>query len=507
MIDLCITNVPKMDLRSPSIGVAIINAAAKNAGLSSIAVDLNIKLWRKFVSLELGNYWSYSDETFIDRKKFLENREIIYPLFKEVIVSVIPPAKVIGISIFSAFNYVTLELVLEIIRELHPTSKIVLGGPGISIRNRLECEQHFRRFKKLKLYDDFLYGNSLSTVVEYINETIDPSMLNDFVEDPRGASFADFFPDYRDFNFADYPKKHLEVNADGPGPNNWLYITGSRGCVRSCTFCDVKTVFGNYKTRTGKNIAEEMIHQYQVNGVDKFRFTDSLLNGNLKVLRELCEKLVTFPKKLLWHGQYICRDKSQQNPEFYDLMKSAGLDLISIGIESGSEQVRFHMGKRFNNASLYYTLDQCLRVGIKIVPLMMVGYPTETEEDFLETLNFLDNLKKYEDILVDLNLNNPTRILPGSPLGDHLEMYNISHTGMTHDYDFTANWECGENTYKVRIERFFRFLNSINKNDFKRSYAAGDVNHYKNEYLKLPDPDLKIIELIEKVIHGTYYTN
>ena len=115
MIDLCITNVPKMDLRSPSIGVAIINAAAKNAGLSSIAVDLNIKLWRKFVSLELGNYWSYSDETFIDRKKFLENREIIYPLFKEVIVSVIPPAKVIGISIFSAFNYVTLELVLEIL--------------------------------------------------------------------------------------------------------------------------------------------------------------------------------------------------------------------------------------------------------------------------------------------------------------------------------------------------------------------------------------------------------
>jgi radical SAM superfamily enzyme YgiQ (UPF0313 family) len=250
-----------------------------------------------------------------------------------------------------------------------------------------------------------------------------------------------------------------------------------------------------------------MIHQYQVNGVDKFRFTDSLLNGNLKVLRELCEQLITFPKKLLWHGQYICRDKSQQNPEFYDLMKSAGLDLISIGIESGSEQVRFHMGKRFNNESLYYTLDQCLRVGIKIVPLMMVGYPTETEEDFLETLNFLDNLKKYEDILVDLNLNNPTRILPGSPLGDHLEMYNISHTGMTHDYDFTANWECGENTYKVRIERFFRFLNSINKNGFKRSYAAGDVNYYKTEYLKLSNPDLKIIELIEKVIHGTYYTN
>jgi radical SAM superfamily enzyme YgiQ (UPF0313 family) len=345
----------------------------------------------------------------------------------------------------------------------------------------------------------------LKSIVEYINETIDPSIPNTFVEDSRSADFADFFPDYSDFNFNDYPKKHLEVNDDGAGPNNWLYITGSRGCVRSCTFCDVKTVFGKFKTRTGKNIAEEMIHQHQVNGVDKFRFTDSLLNGNLKVLRELCEHLINFPKKLIWHGQYICRDRSQQDPEFYDLMKAAGLDLISIGIESGSEQVRYHMGKRFDNDSLYYTLDQCKRVGIKIVPLMMVGYPSETENDFLETLKFLDNLKKYEEILVDLNLNNPTRILPGSPLGDNLELYNIRHTGMTQDYDFTANWESGDNTYKVRIERFFRFLNSINKNKFKRSYAAGDINYYKNEYLKLQDPDLKIIELIEKVKNGEYF--
>lgn len=505
-MDFCIFNVPKMDLRAPSIGLAQLNGSVKGAGFSSKAFDLNVLLWRELSKIGYGKFWLYSDTTFVDAKEYENHYDIIKPHLETILRSnIIPGTKVIGVSLFCNFSFIPLKSILEILRDHSPASRIILGGPGISIRNFIECSDLLDGLRKEGLYDDFIFGDGDFTIPEYIVGNTSNRCLNSFQADERTLQmFSNSFPDYTDFDMSHYPKNHLDAEHFSEGPNKWVYMTGSKGCVRDCTFCDVGAIWGKYKTKTGVQIANEMIHQNKTVGANKFRFTDSLLNGNLKVLKEMCETLIQYPVRLIWHGQYICRHWSQQSPEFYDLMSQAGMDLVSIGIESGSEAVRDHMRKNFSNESLYYTLDQCKRVGIKVVPLMMVGYPTETEEDFVETLKFIDRLSDYREIVVDLNLNNPTRILPGSPLADNVQFSEIHYDSLIKDSEFTSNWWSEQCDYKTRIERFFRFHNQLNKNSFKRSYAGGDFAYYEEEYRKQNSPSENMISLIQGVKEGVY---
>ena len=506
-MDFCIFNVPKMDLRAPSIGLAQLNGSVKGAGLTSKAFDLNILMWRELSKLGYGKFWLYSDTTFVDAVEYAKHYHIIHPVMERLLIENIPKnTSVIGVSLFCNFSFIPLKSILEILRDNYPSSRIILGGPGISIRNKGECSVILEEYKAEDLYDDFMFGDGDFVIPEYIRGDYSSFALNSFIPDDRSMSdLSPYYPDYTDFTMSHYPKNHLDAEQFSEGPNNWVYITGSKGCVRNCTFCDVATIWGKFRTKSGEQIAREMIHQNITVGVNKFRFTDSLLNGNLKVLKNLCETLLTHNKRLIWHGQYICRDQSQQSPEFYDLMSAAGLDLVSIGIESGSESVRMHMKKNFDNPSLYYTLDQCKRVGIKVVPLMMVGYPTETEEDFLQTLEFIDRLSDYKEIVVDLNLNNPTRILPGSPLSDKVQFSEIHYDNLIKDSEFTSNWWSEQCDYITRIERFFRFHNQLNKNGFKRSYAGGDFNYYQQEYIRIGGSNKNILSMIESVKREEYY--
>jgi len=180
-------------------------------------------------------------------------------------------------------------------------------------------------------------------------------------------------------------------------------------------------------------------------------------------------------------------------------MSETGLGLVSIGIESGSEKVRYDMKKKFDNESLRYTLEQCQRVGIKVVPLLMVGYPTETEEDFKQTLDLLEYISTLNNI-VDVNLNNPTRILPGSPLGNDPEHFGIEYNQLISDKDFTASWWYKDNNYATRIERFYRFHHKMIEVGLAKSYAGDDSDKYMQDYIKLKNDStmLKIMQEVHK---------
>ena len=94
------------------------------------------------------------------------------------------------------------------------------------------------------------------------------------------------YPVYDDYELSDYTNRKGLVA---------LPITGSRGCVRSCTFCDVASMWPKYRYRDGKNIAEEIKYQVERHGVRAFRFTDSLINGSLKAFKDMIKELAEPP--------------------------------------------------------------------------------------------------------------------------------------------------------------------------------------------------------------------
>ena len=74
-------------------------------------------------------------------------------------------------------------------------------------------------------------------------------------------------------------------------------------------------------------------------------------------------------------------------------------DDLASGVESGSERVRDHMKKQFSNQDLDEFVHEAHKNGVTLQFLMIIGYPTETHEDFLETLRMFKRYKKYDNLI------------------------------------------------------------------------------------------------------------
>ena len=58
-------------------------------------------------------------------------------------------------------------------------------------------------------------------------------------------------PDYSDIKWEQYPDLYYNSKS--------IYITGSRGCVKNCTFCDIHTIWPKYKYRSSVSIFKEIL--------------------------------------------------------------------------------------------------------------------------------------------------------------------------------------------------------------------------------------------------------
>ena len=211
--------------------------------------------------------------------------------------------------------------------------------------------------------------------------------------------------------------------------------------------------------RSGSSIAGEIKHQVQTYGATAFRFTDSLTNGSMKAFREMCYELADYrqqlptEKQFIWDGHFIIRSERQMPPEDFDAMKASGCGTVWIGIESGSERVRNHMKKGYTEEDMQYTMQQLDRVGVKTRLLMIVGYVTETQEDFQETLDLFNNWLPYlhKGTIEEVQLGATLNLLPRTPLADHKEDFNIIQPT-----DHINDWICTDNPtldYKERLRR------------------------------------------------------
>ena len=86
-------------------------------------------------------------------------------------------------------------------------------------------------------------------------------------------------------------------------------------------------------------------------------------------------------------------------------MKEAGFVEVQWGVESGSDKVLKAMDKEW-----MFTIDEAQQVirdsyasGIKTCMFCMVGYPTEEEDDFQQTYDFIDRNAEYLDMVKSVN--------------------------------------------------------------------------------------------------------
>jgi hypothetical protein len=182
--------------------------------------------------------------------------------------------------------------------------------------------------------------------------------------------------------------------------NPGIYVTASRGCVRKCKFCDVPYRWPKYRYRKGLDIAHEIYTHYQKYKVQVVQFTDSVINGVLPEFENLLDSLIELKAQDLnfrpnWLSQFNIRKRKDMPERFYKKMAKSGASVLVCGVEHASWRIREAMGKEFDNEDLDYHIRMCAKYGLTNVFLMFIGYPTETQQDHNEMLDFLDQYQVY----------------------------------------------------------------------------------------------------------------
>jgi len=494
-LDILFVSTPLLDLSYPPAGPAVLQAVVKSYNKTCSFFDSNVYLYNDICGRndllfeQIGNKFitpvidiisgDAKDldiiDMFFDDDNF-DGKYYIRRWLDETVNKILTyNAEWLGISVFSYFSQRTSFLLAYQLKKINPNLKIVIGGKGATVAlfgpdgqafttrlaHLFTAEQRdtigfnfYDVMLGLGLADLAIRGEGENAIMEIWNPKLEENLKAKPINFIRGR-VEDLVME--DVPFVDYDDYQLDQYQYTTG-QKLLAITGSKGCVRKCTFCDISVIWPKFKHRSGKHIAAEIIHLYKKYGVKKFFLTDSLVNGSQSAFTEFVAELsaVTATENIsdiTWHGQYITRPIDQVKQEIYHNMEISGAEGLTIGVETGSDRVREHMAKKFTNADLDHEMKQFSQNNIDTVLLFFSSYPTETWDDFLDTLTMWMRYQKYaaDRTIYKMTLGQPYTHHAETPLYLMQDEINL-RTGPLSD----ILWSLEDNPGLDFIERLVR---------------------------------------------------
>lgn len=388
MKDLVIS-VPRLEIHRPPISTAIVAETIRLNGHEVHAMDLNCDFFHYLPNRQI--YYNFDEIWDGLRQATYSEMKTIINFIKETRLQEIKKYDRYWVSVFGSSATFFTSILCRLIRKYLKNKTIILGGQGVYSANIFNKTETFGSIMKDKgLCDMYITGEGEEVIKHVLaGRTKGPGINN-----TNSLQINDLdrlpFPNYSfyDLDRYDYLSKNKEV-----------FIVGSRGCVRRCTYCDVASYWPKFRYRSGQNIADEMIQNYEKHGVNQFYFTDSLINGSMKAFNNMCDVLAKYNTEhkagFTWKGQFIFRPKNQLPKDHFATVSAAGGKEFYVGVETGSDKIRWEMDKKFTNEDIDFQLEEFNKHGISVFFLMLIGYVTETQKDHKDTLNMFKRWQKY----------------------------------------------------------------------------------------------------------------
>ena len=398
-----IINPPFLEPHRPPISCAVIAEVARLAGHQVQVLDINIDFFN-FVGH--NNFSKYQTDYLFnnDKSTISKLNEFVYDQLTKDVLS---QFDWVLVSCFSSWEWPITEIVLQHCKN-SCSAKIVVGGPGISGKSEYLLSNN--------IVDYCVDGEGELALKELFDGNDQYPGING-----RAPQQIDNIEDLPLPNYEFFDLKKYDWLLDSPD----VFIYGSRGCVRKCTFCDIAAYWPKYRYRSGASIANEMISNYEKFGIKNFFFADSLLNGSLKEFRVFLDKLSNFgpAQDFHWGGYAIIRPRNQHPAELFDQIKAAGGHFFSVGVETGVDRIRLEMKKNFTNDDIDWHLEQSQRIKLQNIFLMITSWYSETQEEHEEYLKIFPRWEPYavDGTIFGLSINPPLAILPNTPNAKLLE--------------------------------------------------------------------------------------
>ena len=160
----------------------------------------------------------------------------------------------------------------------------------------------------------------------------------------------------------------------------------SLGCPFRCNFCCINAVFGKpgYRYWEPQLIVEQFDLLALKHNVRNIKIADELFVLNENHFLPICKLLAERNHGLnIWAYARVDTIK----PAYLEILKTAGVNWLALGIESGSELVRngVHKG-RFGQSEIRRIVRQIQESGINVIGNFIFGLPDDNYDTMQETL-------------------------------------------------------------------------------------------------------------------------
>ncbi|KJR41536.1 radical SAM domain-containing protein [Candidatus Magnetoovum chiemensis] len=238
----------------------------------------------------------------------------------------------------------------------------------------------------------------------------------------------------------------------------------SRGCYWcKCTFCRTNlSLINNYDAMDAQKIADNIKNVIEQTGSRFFNFTDD--SSSPLLLDELSKKLIEQKVAISWSTNL--RFDAKLTIERCMLYREAGCYFVNMGLEAYNDRILRLMKKGTNIELIDRILSNMSWAGLRVSVYVIVGFPTETEQEAIDTFNNIKRLQKEGQI--SMFRYHTFNIVPYSDVYNNPRNYGITKIYTPEGQDLDApiyHFDCEGLSRGRALQLENIFNSSINKTD------------------------------------------
>lgn len=321
----------------------------------------------------------------------------------------------------------------EYIKNNYPDTKIIFGGGFINTELRNLKEVKLFNFVDyvclddgelplLKLLNYILKGEKLlkRTFLLNNNEVVfkNDSTENDFIFNDIGTPDFEGLPlnDYISVTETTNPMHNLWSNG------RWNKMALAHGCYwHKCSFCDTSLDYiKRYDAADVEILCDRIVAIINQTGHRGFHFVDEAAPPAL--LRKLADEIIKRKISITWWTNI--RFENSFNDDLCQLMAKSGCIAVSGGLEVASDRLLKMMNKGVTVEQVVIVTNCFRKTGIMIHAYLMYGFPTESAQETIDSLEIVRQL--FVNRLIKSAFWHRFTMTVHSPIGLFPEKFNVT---------------------------------------------------------------------------------
>ncbi len=359
------------------------------------------------------------------------------------------------VDLIDATFHHSMKIIKNSIKSFNP-SFVCIYIDSMSFNEAIEIAKFSRKYKKKIIFGGphaTLKPETLTKYADYVVSGEADEIILDILNDqcrgtkiikPKRPSLSNLpIPAYDLLDMKSYIKCWHCLDSISPNLTGTSIIT-SRGCPYKCSFCQpvLDNIFGKgVRSRSVKSVIEEIKYLKNHYDFDGMFFQDDTFTVRRQWVLDFCQQLIDEKINIIWGAN--------SRADLVDLkllkkMHKAGLRLIHMGIETGSQRVSDEIyNKGINISEVPAVVKSIRKLGIHCLCFFMLGAPGETKEEIEQTIKFATSLDASE---ITATIATP---LPGTYLyAETKKNYKITDDFSNFDYYKNRAFENPEISFK-----------------------------------------------------------